>query len=172
VRVSVLAEPSNCAMELCLALSGMVLHGDRESGRYVITQLSSTFYWAETFEIAEVTPRRACFGAAARALDEEETGMPIDDAWRKGSKIDLNAWPNGSNSEKSDQNDLERGYNMSCQEHNLATTWNRRPCCRKWFVRSGRQLAHETPLLNDWRNSSRSSRSIIRMWAVSCTRRI
>ena len=35
------------------------------------------------------------------------------------SKIDLNAWPNESNSEKSDQNDLERGYNMSCQEHNL-----------------------------------------------------
>ena len=26
--------------------------------------------------------------------------------------------------------------------------------------------AHKTPLLNDWRNSSRSSPSVIRMWAV------
>ena len=38
----------------------------------------------------------------------------------RGSKIDLVAGPNESNPEKNDQNDLERGYNMSCQEHNLA----------------------------------------------------
>jgi hypothetical protein len=70
-------------MELCLALGGTVLHGDRESGKYMIAQLSSTFSWAEIFEIAEVTQRRACFGATARALDEEETRMPIDEAWWK-----------------------------------------------------------------------------------------
>jgi hypothetical protein len=59
----------------------MMLHGDRESGKCMITQLRFTFSWAEIFEIAEVTPRRACFGATARALDEEETGMPVDEAW-------------------------------------------------------------------------------------------
>jgi len=39
-------------MELCLALGGMVLRGDRESGRYIITHLSTTYPWAEIFEIA------------------------------------------------------------------------------------------------------------------------
>jgi hypothetical protein len=41
-------------------------------------------FWAEIFEIAEVTQRRACFGATARALDEDETRMPVDEAWWKG----------------------------------------------------------------------------------------
>jgi hypothetical protein len=50
----------------------------------MITQLSSTFSWAEIFEIAEVTQRRACVGATARALDEDETRMPVDEAWWKG----------------------------------------------------------------------------------------
>jgi hypothetical protein len=46
-------------------------------------------------------------------------GCPLMRCGGRKSKIDLNAWPNGSNSEKSDQNDVEHGYTMSCQKHNL-----------------------------------------------------
>jgi hypothetical protein len=131
----------------------------------MITQLGSTSYGAEILEIAEVTTVSVfrSYSASLRWRGDKDAcwwGV-VEGSLKLTSML---GQTKATLRKATKTNDLECGYNMSCQEHNLAKSWMSISCCRKWFVGSGRQVAHETPLLNNWRNSSRSSPSIIWMW--------
>ena len=80
---------------------------------YIRTQLRPALSLAGILEIAAMTQRRACFGAAMRRLDEERTRVAIDMMGGKKPRIKLSGWPNESNSKQHDQNDVETSKGFS-----------------------------------------------------------